>query len=52
MTTTASAIDIITKEPINRMVTVSRLVQMLKEFPENSLVFVKNEAGDYSTAIF
>ena len=41
----------ITQEPVNRIITVSKLVDMLKEYPPDTLVFVKNEKGEYSTAI-
>jgi hypothetical protein len=46
-----TTVDTVTKEPIDRIVTVSKLVQLLEKFPPDMLVFVKNQAGDYSTAI-
>jgi hypothetical protein len=43
--------DVVTEEPISRVMTVSRLVQLLEKFPSDMLVFVKNDNGDYSTAL-
>jgi hypothetical protein len=40
-----------TTEPIDRIMNVGRFKQILEQYPEEMLIFVKNDSGDYSTAI-
>jgi len=41
----------VNEESASGIMTVSKLRRALEEFDGNMLVFVKNEAGNYSTAI-